>query len=33
MVDYNVPGIGPTTHLKLDGTLLARIYSGQISLE
>ena len=31
MVVYNVPGIGPATHLRLDGKLLARIYAGQIS--
>jgi phosphate transport system substrate-binding protein len=31
MVVYNVPGIGPATHLKLDGKLLARIYAGQIT--
>jgi phosphate transport system substrate-binding protein len=31
MVVYNLPGIGPATHLKLDGKLLARIYAGQIT--
>jgi len=31
MVVYNVPGISPATHLKLDGKLLARIYAGQIT--
>ena len=31
MVVYNVPGISPATHLRLDGNLLARIYAGQIT--
>lgn len=31
MVVYHVPGIGPATHLKLDGKLLGRIYAGQIT--
>ncbi len=31
MVVYNVPGISPAAHLKLDGKLLARIYAGQIT--
>jgi phosphate transport system substrate-binding protein len=31
MVVYHVPGIGPATHLRLDGNLLARIYAGQIT--
>jgi phosphate transport system substrate-binding protein len=31
MVVYNVPGIGPAPHLRLDGNLLARIYAGQIT--
>ena len=31
MVVYNVPGISPATHLRLDGKLLARIYAGQIT--
>jgi phosphate transport system substrate-binding protein len=31
MVIYNVPGISPATHLKLDGKLLAWIYAGQIT--
>ncbi len=31
MVVYNVPGIGPATHLRLDGKLLARIYAGRIT--
>ena len=31
MAVYNVPGISPSTHLRLDGKLLARIYAGQIT--
>jgi phosphate transport system substrate-binding protein len=31
MVIYHVPGIGPSTHLKLNGTVLARIFAGQIT--
>jgi phosphate transport system substrate-binding protein len=31
MVIYHVPGVGPSTHLKLDGTVLARIFAGQIT--
>jgi len=31
MVIYHVPGIGPSTHLKLDGKVLAQIFSGQIT--
>jgi phosphate transport system substrate-binding protein len=31
MVVYNVPGLGASTHLKLDGTVLAKIFSGQIT--
>jgi phosphate transport system substrate-binding protein len=31
MVVYNVPGISATTHLKLNGTVLAKIYSGKIT--
>lgn len=31
MVVYNVPGITPATHLRLDGKLLARIYAGKIT--
>lgn len=31
MVVYNVAGVGASTHLKLNGTVLARIFSGQIS--
>ena len=30
MVVYNVPGIGASAHLRLDGTVLARIFSGKI---
>jgi phosphate transport system substrate-binding protein len=30
MVVYNVPGISTPAHLRLDGTVLARIYSGRI---
>jgi phosphate transport system substrate-binding protein len=30
MVVYNVPGISASTHLRLDGTVLARIFSGRI---
>jgi phosphate transport system substrate-binding protein len=30
MVVYNVPGISASTHLRLDGTVLARIFSGKI---
>ena len=31
MVVYNVPGVGASGHLRLDGTVLARIFSGKIS--
>jgi phosphate transport system substrate-binding protein len=31
MVVYNVPGVGFSAHLRLDGTVLARIFSGKIS--
>ena len=31
MVVYNVPQVGAATHLKLDGTVLARIFSGKIT--
>jgi len=31
MVIYNVSGISPSTHLKLDGKVLARIFSGAIT--
>jgi phosphate transport system substrate-binding protein len=31
MVVYNVPGLGASTHLRLDGTVLAKIFSGQIT--
>jgi phosphate transport system substrate-binding protein len=31
MVIYHVPGVGPSTHLKLNGTVLARIFAGQIT--
>ena len=31
MVIYHVPGVSPSTHLKLDGTVLARIFAGQIT--
>jgi phosphate transport system substrate-binding protein len=30
MVVYNMPGISASAHLRLDGTLLARIFSGKI---
>ncbi|HEX3309978.1 MAG TPA: phosphate ABC transporter substrate-binding protein PstS [Streptosporangiaceae bacterium] len=30
MVVYNVPGISTSAHLRLDGTVLARIFSGKI---
>jgi phosphate transport system substrate-binding protein len=31
MVVYNVPGVSFSAHLRLDGTVLARIFSGKIS--
>jgi phosphate transport system substrate-binding protein len=31
MVVYNVPGVSASTHLKLNGTVLAKIYSGKIT--
>jgi len=31
MVIYNVPGISPATHLRLNGSVLARIFSGKIT--
>jgi phosphate transport system substrate-binding protein len=31
MVVYKVPGLSASTHLKLDGTVLAKIFSGQIT--
>jgi phosphate transport system substrate-binding protein len=31
MVIYHVPGLGPSTHLKLDGKVLARIFGGQVT--
>ena len=31
MVIYHVPGLGPSTHLKLDGKVLARIFGGRIT--
>jgi phosphate transport system substrate-binding protein len=31
MVNYNVPGVSPSTHLKLDGKILAQMYSGKIT--
>jgi phosphate transport system substrate-binding protein len=31
MVICHVPGVGPSTHLKLDGTVLARIFAGQVT--
>jgi len=31
VIDYNVPGIGPGTHLNLDGEVLAQIYQGTIT--
>ena len=30
-VIYNVPGLPPGSHLQLDGTVLAEIYSGAIT--
>ena len=29
-VNYNVPGLSPSTHLKLNGTVLANIYQGKV---
>jgi phosphate transport system substrate-binding protein len=31
MVICHVPGVGPSTHLKLNGTVLARIFAGQVT--
>jgi phosphate transport system substrate-binding protein len=31
MVIYHVPGLSPSTHLKLNGQVLAKIYGGQIT--
>jgi phosphate transport system substrate-binding protein len=31
MVIYHVPGVSPSTHLKLNGTVLARIFAGQVT--
>jgi phosphate transport system substrate-binding protein len=31
LVVYNVPGVSSSAHLRLDGTVLARIFSGKIS--
>ena len=31
MVIYHVPGVSPSTHLRLNGTVLARVFDGQIS--
>ena len=31
MVVYNVPGVAASAHLRLDGTVLARMFSGKIS--
>jgi phosphate transport system substrate-binding protein len=31
MVIYNVPGVGPSAHLKLNGKVLARMFSGTIT--
>jgi phosphate transport system substrate-binding protein len=31
MVVYNVPGVSASTHIKLNGTVLAKIYSGKIT--
>jgi phosphate transport system substrate-binding protein len=31
MVVYNVPGVSASTHLKLNGTVLAKIYSGKVT--
>ena len=29
-INYNVPGLSPSTHLKLNGTVLANIYQGKV---
>jgi ABC-type phosphate transport system substrate-binding protein len=31
MVIYHVPGVSPPTHLRLDGQVLAKIFSGHIT--
>ena len=31
MVIYHVPGVSPSTHLKLNGTVLAQIFAGQVT--
>jgi phosphate transport system substrate-binding protein len=31
MVIYHVPGVSPSTHLRLNGTVLARIFSGKVA--
>jgi phosphate transport system substrate-binding protein len=31
MVIYHVPGLSPSTHLKLNGSVLAKIFSGQVT--
>jgi phosphate transport system substrate-binding protein len=31
VVIYHVPGVSPATHLKLNGTVLARIFAGQVT--
>ena len=31
MVIYHVPGVSPATHLKLNGTVLAQIFAGQVT--
>jgi phosphate transport system substrate-binding protein len=29
-INYNIPGLSPSTHLKLNGTVLAQIYQGKV---
>src|SRR6202021_2427739 len=31
VVIYHVPGVGPAVHLKLNGTVLAKIFAGQVT--
>jgi phosphate transport system substrate-binding protein len=30
-INYNIPGLSPSTHLKLNGTVLSQMYQGKIS--